>query len=196
MICTNCNKNPAIVSFNQITDDKNQPKSLCLECMLKMVTGGDMSSLDELFKHLPSGGIKLSTVMPINPGEPASLDNIFKGLMNSITGMQAQQPLPVLAPESFCISCGMSHEDFKSSGKFGCNACIQAFSGEVNALLKNIHGSINHAGKFPKTHGDDIKTKRQVDILRLDLKKAIDDENYEQAALLRDQIRKLEVTNE
>ena len=193
MLCTNCNKNPAVVSFNQITDDKNQPKSLCLECMFQMATGGDISSLEGLFKNLPGGSIKLSTIMPLNPGESASLEHIFKGLMNSLAGGQIQ-PLPT--PESLCLTCGMNHEDFKSGGKFGCNACIQAFSNEINALLKNIHGSVRHTGKFPKTHGNEIKTKHQVDTLRLDLKKAIEDENYEQAALLRDQIRKLEVQSE
>ena len=196
MICTNCNKNPAVVSFNQITDETNQPKSLCLECMFQIATGGDISSLDGLFKNLPGnmgGSIKLSTIMPINPGESASLEHIFKGLMNSLTGAKTQS-LPM--PETLCTTCGMNHEDFKNGGKFGCNTCIQAFSNEINALLKNIHGSTKHTGKFPKTHGNIIKTKHQVDSLRHDLKKAIEDENYEQAALLRDQIRKLEAPNE
>ena len=191
MICSNCNKNPAVVSFNQMTDETNQPKSLCLECMFQMISGGDISSLEDIFKNMPTGGmgssIKLSALMPINPGEKDSIEQIFKGFMNSLTGLQS---LPT--PESLCITCGMSHEEFKKCGKFGCNACIQAFDNEIKALLKGVHGSTKHAGKFPKTNGNEIKIKHQVDNLRLDLKKAIEDENYEQAALLRDQIRKLE----
>ena len=197
MICTNCNKNPAVVSFNQITDESNQPKSLCLECMFQMVTSGDVSSLEDVFKNMPISGmggtIKLSTIMPINPGESTSLEDIFKGIMSSLKGAKTQS-LPVHT--SLCITCGMNHEDFKSGGKFGCNACIQAFSNEIVVLLKSVHGSVKHVGKFPKTNGNTIKAKHQVDTLRLDLKKAIADENYEQAALLRDQIRELEAHNE
>ena len=192
MLCTNCNKNPAVVSFNHIVGETSQPKGLCLECMFQMATGADISSLDGLLKNLPEGlggSIKLGAIMPINPGESQSLEHIFKGLMNSLTVNKAQS-LPM--PETLCITCGMNHEDFKNGGKFGCNACIQAFSNEIDVLLKSVHGSVKHAGKFPKTNGNIIKTKHQVDTLRLDLKKAIEDENYEQAALIRDQIRELE----
>jgi|GEM_PF-664259 len=121
---------------------------------------------------------------------PISFENIFQGFLNSIQSMQTNRPAkPPAAP---CARCGMTHEQFKSKGKLGCEDCYQAFAKEVEALFKNVQGSTHHTGKFPRRMGVDIRTRREADDLRRQLKEAVEAENYEEAARLRDTLRILE----
>jgi len=119
-----------------------------------------------------------------------SFENIFQGFLNSIQSMHTNRPAkPPVAP---CARCGMTHEQFKAKGKLGCEACYQAFAKEVEALFKNVQGSTRHTGKFPQRMGVDIRTRREADELRRQLKAAVEAENYEEAARLRDTLRILE----
>jgi len=55
-----------------------------------------------------------------------------------------------------------------------------------------VHGSTAHAGKLPKRGGIKVKIKRQMTDLKQELKQRIADEEFEEAAHLRDEIRELE----
>jgi protein arginine kinase activator len=59
-------------------------------------------------------------------------------------------------------------------------------------LLENIHGDTHHCGKFPKRAPDDSQKRYQLIKLRNDLRLAVAEESYEEAARLRDQIHELE----
>ena len=125
---------------------------------------------------------------------PISFENLFKGVLDSImsmtTGAKASEKAAV--PVIKCESCGMTYERFKSGGKLGCADCYETFSNELEILLKNVQGSIRHEGKFPKRSGVELRQKREADELRVRLKKAVDEENFEEAAGLRDRIRAMQ----
>ncbi len=93
-----------------------------------------------------------------------------------------------------CPICGLSWAQFKQGGIFGCSHDYTQFEARVLPLLKRAQeGAHQHVGKVPakmRNRGDD----RQVITLRLrrDLQLAIDAENYEQAARLRDELRQIE----
>ena len=59
-------------------------------------------------------------------------------------------------------------------------------------MLKNIHGSISHTGKLPKKAAEPINRKRELNELKQKLQKAIENQEFEQAAIFRDEIKKLE----
>jgi len=126
---------------------------------------------------------------------PISIENIFQGFLTSLQSMTATMSAknPPVAP---CSRCGMTGEQFKSGGKLGCEACYQAFAKEIEALFKNVQSATRHEGKFPRRMGVDLRVRREADSLRLQLKKAVDDENYEEAARLRDQLRSIEPPKE
>jgi protein arginine kinase activator len=135
-----------------------------------------------------------------NPEMLMSLENIFKGFLDQL---QTKYPFAPGSENGFmprpsiaCARCGMTYDEFKASGKLGCEICYQSFSGEVEALLKNVHGSTRHEGKYPRRLGPGHKHKRRVDELRAQLKKAVAEENYEEAARLRDEIRASEQPQE
>jgi protein arginine kinase activator len=105
-----------------------------------------------------------------------------------------------------CSNCGMVYDDFKKIGRLGCSQCYIAFENHLAPLLKRIHGSSEHTGKLlddaaikDKPESKTAKatktasTKAQgLDTLKSELKKAVQSEAYESAAILRDKIRILE----
>ncbi|MBC8373469.1 MAG: UvrB/UvrC motif-containing protein [Planctomycetes bacterium] len=97
------------------------------------------------------------------------------------------------APELECEVCGIKFSEFRDSGLLGCPHDYDVFAEGLAELLERAQeGAVQHIGKVP--HGADDIQKRQTAILRLrsELKTAINSEDYERAAALRDQIKEFE----
>ena len=97
------------------------------------------------------------------------------------------------AAELVCDVCGMKFSEFRESGLLGCPNDYDVFAESLASFLERAQeGATQHIGKVP--HGSDDVQKRQTAILRLrsELKTAINGEDYERAASLRDQIKELE----
>lgn len=90
-----------------------------------------------------------------------------------------------------CDKCGMDFNTFKEHGKFGCEKCYETFKPMVNSMIKKMHGSDRHKGKVIKLAGEDLKFKNRLDELNTSLKQAINKEEYEKAAVYRDEIKKI-----
>jgi protein arginine kinase activator len=94
-----------------------------------------------------------------------------------------------------CPTCGMTFEDFSKVGRLGCGECYRTFRPELTDLLRRIHGSPKHRGKStiePPT--ETVQPVREERKLREELRKAIENEEFEKAASLRDQIKSLSDT--
>ena len=78
-----------------------------------------------------------------------------------------------------------------STGHLGCSSCVETFGEELLPTIRKIHGNAVHTGKVPQTASIKIKTKRQIELLNEQLKKAISVQNFEEAAQLRDEINRL-----
>ena len=95
-----------------------------------------------------------------------------------------------------CENCGMTYEDFRKFGRLGCGECYNAFESHLSTLLKKIHGSNHHLGKKPLRMSPSEKKKiESVQELKNQLLRAIQMEDFEKAAELRDKIRELESQN-
>jgi protein arginine kinase activator len=93
-----------------------------------------------------------------------------------------------------CPMCGLTWSNFKQNGLMGCSHDYTMFETKLLPLLKRAHeGATDHAGKIPAARKTE-ETNRHVNSLRIrrELQKAIDAENYEQAARLRDELRQIE----
>ena len=99
-----------------------------------------------------------------------------------------------------CTHCGMNYDDFRKFGRLGCSECYAAFGTQLSTLLRKIHGSSQHLGKNPSKvfpRGKGKKTKADtLQELRNELHRAIQAENFEKAADLRDKIRVFEEHNQ
>jgi len=92
-----------------------------------------------------------------------------------------------------CPSCGFTYQDFKKVGRLGCSECYEAFKKHLVPLLKRIHGSERHIGnKVPLTIGKSVKDATTLQELKIGMEKAIQLENFEEAAKLRDKIKEIE----
>jgi len=107
-------------------------------------------------------------------------------------GKGAAAALPAEAEAGRCDFCGATLQDFRDSGRLGCPQCYESFAAHLRNLLRRLHGSSQHVGEvyLSPVAGDD--PRRQLLDLREQLKRAVDAENFELAAELRDRIRVLE----
>ena len=96
-------------------------------------------------------------------------------------------------PQLWCSHCGLSYEDFRQYGRLGCRACYETFSDSLKDLLRRIHGRNDHVGKVPRSSREKFLTRREIKKLQGKIKKAVENEEFEKAAVMRDQIKQLEL---
>lgn len=117
--------------------------------------------------------------------------NSLTGMLASMFGDISKYESP--AQKTRCSVCGAYFSDIAKSGKVGCSECYTTFYDELLPYLKRVHGSTNHVGKIPNSAP--LMVKRETEIvedLRNKLSRLIAEENYEQAAVIRDKIKEME----
>jgi protein arginine kinase activator len=162
MVCNICGKNQATVHLTEIIDEQITELHLCEECAQKK--GAQMES------HF-------------------GLSDLLAGLADLGTQFNKTKTDSVKLK---CPKCGLTYEDFKKVGRLGCGECYAAFKEALVPLLKRIHGSTQHFGKAPKKIAKVVKVKNELEVLKEKLQKAINKEDFEEAAKLRDKIRDLD----
>jgi protein arginine kinase activator len=114
------------------------------------------------------------------------------------TGIKTASGLPgdeVDEPASLhreCDVCGVKFVDFRNSGRLGCPHDYEVFRDDLLPLLENIHGETKHCGKTPRRLPQNKQMQSELIQLRKKLLQAVNKEAYEEAAKLRDQIKRLE----
>jgi protein arginine kinase activator len=91
-----------------------------------------------------------------------------------------------------CGACGLTYLEFRNQGRFGCPHDYDAFKAELLPLLESIHGDVRHAGKVPRRLPRTAGAQAELTDLRRRLQQLVTEENYEEAARVRDRIRALE----
>ena len=92
-----------------------------------------------------------------------------------------------------CANCGTTYDDFRKFSRLGCSRCYDSFKEHLSTLLKKIHGSNQHLGKAPAKIAPAEKQKMEnMQDLKTQLMYAIQSEDFEKAAQLRDKIRRME----
>jgi protein arginine kinase activator len=106
-------------------------------------------------------------------------------------GLGASQEIEQAAGgvEVKCPRCGFSQADFKKSGRLGCPECYRTFAEGLAGLLKTMHKGTLHVGKAPEALRQSRENVDRLKSLQKRLAKAIEDENYEVAASVRDEIK-------
>lgn len=115
-----------------------------------------------------------------------SMENLFSSMLNNAFNSTTY------LPSKGCSKCGMTYDEFRNIGKFGCSDCIDTFKPKLMPIVKNIQGYDIHSGKIPKRAGGSFKIQKDIEKLKAQLKYAIENEEYEKAAQLRDKIREME----
>jgi protein arginine kinase activator len=121
--------------------------------------------------------------------EPQAKNSGTKGGESS-SGVESEEIAALNQRE--CPVCGLKFLEFRNSGRLGCPYDYEAFREELLPLLENIHGETRHLGKSPRRMPRTRQVQSELSQLRKQLHQAINKEKYEEAAQLRDKIKKLE----
>jgi len=119
-------------------------------------------------------------------------DSTF-ALADMLLGLGASQEIEQASGgvEVKCPQCGFTQADFKKSGRLGCAECYKTFADGLEGLLKSMHKGTRHTGKVPESQRQTRDLSDSLKALQQKLAKAIEDENFEQAAALRDEIKQM-----
>lgn len=192
MICNRCNERQATIEFTTVVGDEKKTQHLCPECSrqeseAQTSQANQHESGDEAE---PKSGDKAA---PGHVADAKKVNVVIGQLSGSDTG------------KGPCAGCGMTYEEFRKIGRLGCAKCYEAFGPPLRRLLKRIHGADTHTGRGPRpeapaavqtvqdtlaaspTEPSDVD-QQNIDELRVALQEAVDAEQYERAADLRDQI--------
>lgn len=191
MICARCKKRQATIELTSVVGDEKTTTHLCPECSSqdgdKQADGAEAHKKQQA-STAPEGGSKKANVV-----------------IGQLSGSDAGK-----GP---CAGCGMTYDEFRKIGRLGCARCYETFGPALRRLLKRIHGADTHAGRGPRPPVSAPDTprpasvvpkdvvepseptaadKQTIDDLREALRAAVDAEDYEAAADLRDQIARVQ----
>ncbi|MDY0394871.1 UvrB/UvrC motif-containing protein [Virgibacillus halophilus] len=124
-----------------------------------------------------------------------SLHDLLTGLFNFENTSLSNKHKPAFqtVKDLQCPKCEMTFSEFKRIGKFGCAECYHTFADELDPVLRRVHsGNTAHQGKIPKRKGDTLHVKKQLEEYKAKLQTLIQDEAFEEAALVRDKIKELQ----
>jgi len=117
---------------------------------------------------------------------PAILSSLMKSEGGGGAARSETDPVPAACP-----SCGLAYAEFKAKGRLGCSTCYEVFAPVLVPLLEKVHGKSQHGGRVPERMRKELESRKRVRGLEDELKAAIDAEDYEKAAQIRDRVRKM-----
>jgi protein arginine kinase activator len=165
MSCDQCREREAVIHLTQIVNEQVTTLHLCEKCAAE--------------KGVESPGSAVKTPL---------------GSFLAAMGKGAEQP-PTARSADTCPRCGASFQDFRETGRLGCPDCYRAFESPLRDLLRRLHGSTHHLGERYAEHEaapaavPEPPARQQAADLREQLRLAVETENFELAAELRDRLR-------
>ena len=166
MMCQHCGKNPATTHIKTIVNGTLTEYDLCSECAKE-------KGYTNFFKEMQFD---------------------FGNLLGGFIGTQ-----PARSAAQRCPQCGASFAEISESGKIGCAECYRVFRDKLMPTVSRIHGTAKHKGKIPGTAAlrivepaGKMTVVPNIEKKRSELKKAIEVQDFERAAVLRDEIRDME----
>ncbi len=166
MKCTHCNEREANTHIKRIINGRKEEMHLCEECARELGVMEEFSfepfTMDSLFGNLLGAGAKA---------------------FNSLSGVDR------------CTYCGTTFNDIVNTGRVGCAHCYDKFERKLEPSIEKLHGRAKHIGKNVSYTEEKNETEKEsvseLDKLKADLKLAIQEQRFEDAAVLRDKINEL-----
>jgi protein arginine kinase activator len=125
-------------------------------------------------------------------GSQVNIEEVLTSLLNHITSEDKTGERAKKERNLVCPRCNLSYAKFREIGRLGCPECYTTFAEELEPLLRRIHGSCDHQGKMPPHANRLVELNKELHALRKQLQAALQEENFEIAAQIRDEIKKVE----
>lgn len=171
MLCDNCKKNEATVHIKEIHNGKCISHNLCAVCAHEKEELGDLNGFGFNLADMLFNVNKLSEKLKKQSGENSVNEELY-----------------------ICPICGWSAKKLReANGRLGCPECYHTFSAIVDAALPKVHRGVAHLGKRPvQSAQSSLETKmEELKKLQQELTELVKREEYEAAAVCRDQINAL-----
>ncbi|MBQ2938702.1 MAG: UvrB/UvrC motif-containing protein [Clostridia bacterium] len=176
MLCENCRKREANVRYSENINGVKKELHLCEECSKKL------GITDKMDFRMPS----------------LDFSNFFGSFLEDFSTPDCM-PLVNEVKLIKCESCGSTFDDIINTGRYGCANCYDVFEDRMDPILKKLQGANRHNGRLGKVSDNNVKFEKKEEInsnnklekLQEDLKQAIKEERYEDAAKIRDEIKKM-----
>jgi len=162
MLCDECRERDASVHLTQAAGGELTQRHLCAKCAAEQ-------------------GIEAT--------DSSSPKNVLGEFLQAVQ----QQANAAQADAVRCTYCSMTLRDFRATGRLGCSRCYATFEQNLRELLRRVQGSTKHVGRrYVPPAAEVLEKATTVSELRDRLRRAIENEEFEVAASLRDQIRNAE----
>lgn len=170
MLCQNCKKNEATTHIKRVLNGEATESHLCSSCAQNLGVG---SFFDDFSLNMP---------------------DIFSHFFGDSAFALGESKL------ERCEKCGCQFDDIIKSGSVGCADCYEKFFHKLQPSIHRIHGKTKHVGKTPKHSIQKVAPKEKtleekIADLQKDMQKAVEEQNFEQAAIIRDEIKKMKGEN-
>jgi len=164
-MCEICGENQAVVFIQQVIGNEKYSLKLCDECAQERgITSDNGESIQ------------------------VSISGLLSGLIEDQEDFQNGLKQPAACPR-----CGMDLESIRKNGQVGCSTCYQTYGWEIREMLSEmVDEDVKHTGKYPKLLTMYKEYIEHRDSLKEELKFAVENEEYEHAAVLRDRLEDLE----
>ncbi len=190
MLCTKCGKNEATIYFSKTVNGKTSEYNLCADCAKQF---DELTSFEKHRSYLENslfGNFK----NPFGSSDTFSLPFFHSSSSLGLLDSFFDNDLFGLPGEKFsgevnasrCPYCGTTAEDYKNTGKLGCAMCYEIFKDVVKVTKEQKTDPQEISEEKPSSCEEKIK------LLRTKLTKAVETEQYEDAARYRDEIKSLE----
>lgn len=168
MLCEHCKQREATTHITETVNGKTTQYHLCPVCAHAM-------GKDQIF-----------------PDFSFNLDNFFGSVLGDFLPAQTAHTSAAAGVEKRCPTCGATFEEIARLGKTGCANCYDVFYDRLLPSIERIHGKTEHAGKIPQCADKKVREKARLDSLKGELAACIKEQEFEKAAQLRDEIKRLE----
>ena len=220
MKCHICGRENASIHIREIRDGERKSYYICKECAAKQSGAGDIMGLAQMIYKLTSGlsGMGKNDKKEKSPAagkkDPFAMDMGIGGIIELFQdkdhplfpspGEQKKEDTEKLLR---CPFCGWGTEQLKKTGHLGCPECYQVFAEILKEKRSGKYKTSPHIGKHPGNLApellQEIEEEQKIRLflrekeellarMKSDIQSALAHEDYEKAALLRDQIRELE----
>lgn len=162
MLCDACRELDASVHLTQAVEGEVRQRHLCAKCAAEQ-------------------GIETTVTAPP------------KNVLGEFLQAVQQQAGSTASDSTRCTYCGLTLRDFRSTGRLGCSRCYTTFEPSLRELLRRVQGSSKHVGRrYVPPEAEVLERATTIGELRDRLRRAIENEDFEVAATLRDKIRDVE----
>lgn len=172
MICEHCKQRKATVTVTQIVNGETFERHYCDVCATQFYP------FNVEFKQ-----------------EPVKLHQLVSNFLGAPAGQQSngETEKKVVQQPTVCPKCGFTYRKFLKDGKLGCANCYEIFSKQLPQVFKRIQAGTKHIGKKPGDTDNAYTINKKIEVIRMAMQDAIAEERFEDAAMLRDAAKELEL---